>query len=296
MPNETPIQRRRRLATNSGITYLSSDFAHVCKAKPDRIGIVAEGDSWFAYPKKWIAFGADMNIVHHLEAKVKQTDTVNLLRMASNGDEAVGMTSGKQLKTLYKVLKKNRDYVRLLMFSGGGNDIVGKNDMLPLLEEYTGQTDFKDCINMPRFEAKIEAIVLAYQRLIWLCEDVMPNAKIVTHTYDIAKPWDQGAEFFWGLIKSKPWVYPYLVRRNIPRKFHLPIIEFMLNEFANGVTHLAQQQAAGGRLVVTPTQYTLRPGSKKDWLNEIHPTEDGFEKIFKKVYAQMRQVEPGLPK
>lgn len=296
MPNETPIQRRRRLALSQGVTSFSTDFSFICKMKPERIGIVAEGDSWFAYPRKWIAFGADINIVHHLEDKVSGTNTVNLLRLASNGDEAVDMTSGKQFKKLHKILKKNKESVDILMFSGGGNDIVGKNDMLPLLNDYVDGYGYLDCINLPRLQQKLEAIVLAYRRVIALCEDIVPNAKIVTHTYDIAKPWDKGAEFFWGLIKTKPWVYPYMVRRNIPENLHLPVIEHMLKSFAQRIIALSQEQENSQRLIVIDTQGTLRPGSKQDWLNEIHPTSSGFKIIFNKIYTEMRVIQPNLPR
>lgn len=294
-PKQTARSRRQKAALRSGVTILPSDFSHVCRRRPERIGIVAEGDSWFAYPRKWMAFGADNNIIHHLAKKIRGTNTANLLRLASNGDEAVDMTSGKQFKTLYKILKASASSIRLLLFSGGGNDIVGKDDMLPLLKEYNGEEDFIDCLHLDRFENKLEAIILSYRRLLALCEDLIPEAKVVTHTYDIAKPWDQGAEFFWGLIKTKPWVYPYLVRRRIPRKFHLPIIEFMLGSLGQRLSALEEEEGAGGRLRVVDTQGTLRPGSKKDWLNEIHPTEDGFEKVFKKIYREMRGLEPGLP-
>lgn len=295
-PRETPIQKRRRIAVKRGVTAFSSDFSHICKKRPHRIGIISEGDSWFAYPRKWIAFGADINLIHHLEDKVANTDSVNLLRLASNGDEAVDMTSGKQFKRLYKILKNNREHIRMLLFSGGGNDIVGKNDMFPLLNEYSSNMSYLDCINLSRLEQKLETIVLSYRRLISLCEDIVPEAKIVTHTYDIAKPWDQGSEFFWGLIKTKPWIYPYMVRRGIPRELHLPVIEHMLNNLGSRLLELASDEGINGRLVVVDTQGTLRPGSKQDWLNEIHPTESGFKKIYRKVYKEMRGLEPNLPR
>ena len=295
-PTETAVQKRRKLALRRGVTSLAQDFAYICKKYPHRIAIVAEGDSWFAYPRKWILFGADINIIHHLEDKIENTGTVNLLRLASNGDEAVDMTSGKQFKNLYKILKKNKEHIRMLLFSGGGNDIVGKNDMLPLLNEYSGGMSFLDCINLPRFEEKMQAIILSYRRLISLCEDIIPEAKIITHTYDIAKPWDQGAEFFWGLIKTKPWVYPYMVRRGIPNDLHLPILEHMLTNFGARLMDLAGSADVHGRLVVVNTQGTLSPGSTQDWLNEIHPTKSGFKKIYNKVYAEMRKFESTLPR
>jgi hypothetical protein len=286
---------RRRRALKRGATSYLTDFNYICRKTPQRVGVVSEGDSWFAYPRKWIALGADINITHHLESKTADTDSINLLRLASNGDEAVDMTSGKQFKKLYKILKKNRDYIRLLLFSGGGNDIVGKNDMLPLLNKYNSNMGFLDCINIPRFEQRLGAIILSFKKLIDLCEDIIPNAKIVTHTYDIAEPWDQGAEFFWGLIKTKPWIFPYMKQREIPREFHLQIIEYMLKNLKLRLMELANENNGDGRLVVVDTQGTLDPGSSEDWLNEIHPTESGFKKIFLKIYGEMRKIEPNLP-
>ena len=75
-PRETPAQRRRRIAVRRGIVFLPSDFSHICRKRPHRIGVVAEGDSWFSYPRKWIVLGADINTIHHLEEKVENTDSV----------------------------------------------------------------------------------------------------------------------------------------------------------------------------------------------------------------------------
>jgi hypothetical protein len=295
MPRETPAQRRRRLAVASGVTASSGDFRTMCRKKPHRVGIVAEGDSWFAYPRKWIAFGADINIVHHIADKLRGSNSANLLRLASNGDEAVEMTSGPQFQTLYEILKKNRDHIHLLLFSGGGNDIVGKHDMLPLLKEYSPGMTALDCIDQHRFERKIDAIMLAYHRLVDLCADIVPNATIITHTYDIPMPEDSGAEFFWGLIKTKPWVFPYLERRDIPQALHLPIIDHMLGTFGSRLRDLAGEPDVAPRLKVVDTQGTLRPGHGRDWLNEIHPTEYGFKRVTKKIYSEMRSAQPSLP-
>ena len=295
MAKETPLQRRRRLAIARGSTFSVTDFRAMCRKKPRRIGIIAEGDSWFAYPRKWIAFGADINVLHHIADKVERTDRVNLLRLASNGDEAVNMTSGKQMKKLYRVLKKNRESVRFLLFSAGGNDIVGKNDMLPLLNEYQPGMSAVDCVNQERFERKLDAIILAYHRLIDMCQDIVPEAKIISHTYDIPQPEDKGAEFFWGLIKTKPWVFPYLRRRSIPEELDLPIIQFILGSFGERLKSLSQEPAVKDHFIMVDTQGTLRPGHNTDWLNEIHPTRSGFKRITKKIYQAMREVEPGLP-
>ena len=43
------------------------------------------------------------------------------------------------------------------------------------------------------------------------------------------------------------------------------------------------------------TQGTLKPGSKLDWLNEIHPTSGGFHKVYKKIYKAMKGIVLELP-
>ncbi|MEP4890350.1 MAG: hypothetical protein ABJV04_10015 [Aliiglaciecola sp.] len=295
MPKETPIERRRRIAAHTGVTSLRTDFLHICKKHPDRIGIITEGDSWFAYPKKWIAFGGDINVIHHIENVVSRTDKVNLLRLASNGDEAVDMMSGQQKADLASVMEQTAKYVKLILFSGGGNDIVGKRDMPMLLNEYEEGFSAQDCIHAERFSRKVDAIILAFDQLIDLRDEYNPQATIITHTYDIAKPSEDGAEFFWGLIKTKPWIYPYLIEKNIPLELHLPIVEILLGTLKTRLQALASRPEHLNKLIVVNTQGILRPGNKSDWLNEIHPTESGFKKIAKPIYAQMKSLLPELP-
>lgn len=257
--------------------------------------IVVEGDSWVAYPRKWILSGPSINLAHHLENQIEFTDTVNLLRISSNGDTAVGMTSGKQFADMEKMLQKNKKHITMMLFSAGGNDIVGESDLDPLIEDYTDQADFMDCIKTNAFNNKLDKIIEAYRNMIALWEQVVPNAKIITHTYDIAKPWSQGAHFFWGLYSSKSWVWPTMEKRNIPLEFRLPIIQYMLEAFAARLIALQSEASAQGRFFVVDTQGILAPGNTQEWLNEIHPTPKGFKRIFDEIYPVMRQLEPALP-
>ena len=84
-------------------------------------------------------------------------------------------------------------------------------------------------------------------------------------------------------------------RRNIPTSLHLPIMDYMLKAFADRLMALEQEPSVSGRLIVVNTQGTLRPNSKKDWSNEIHPTSQGFKKIYKKIYKKMKSINANLP-
>ena len=61
--------RREARLKKRGVTSSVKDFGWLCKNTSGRVGIVSEGDSWFAYPKLNILFGQNANIMDHVCAK-----------------------------------------------------------------------------------------------------------------------------------------------------------------------------------------------------------------------------------
>ena len=97
------------------------------------LNILAEGDSWFSYP----APGFGGGIIRRLMRKI----TVPILNMAEPGDEIRYIVGVKQREEMIKRLTEGPDGKiggrrwDILLFSGGGNDIV--DDPLALwLREY----------------------------------------------------------------------------------------------------------------------------------------------------------------
>lgn len=87
------------------------------------------------------------------------------------GAEAVDMLSGKQKHVLIDVLKwhsqgKNRKPVDLLLFSGGGNGIVGEDDFERFLRPYKSCFTAKQCVRLQRLRRKCKQIKLAYAELL----------------------------------------------------------------------------------------------------------------------------------
>lgn len=277
-----------------GITGDASAFRWACQ-HTDRINIVAEGDSWFAYPKKHLLWGKRSNILDWVARSVYRSKKVNLLRLASNGDEAVAMLAGEQKMQLAEILKSANDRVDLILFSGGGNDVVGKWDMERLLRPYEPGFTATDCIHTKRFQRKLLQIRLAYEELIELRDEYAPSARIVTHTYDFLKPSKVSARFVAGLVSVGPWIYPYLVEKNIPENLHQPVVIHLLTEMRLMLEKLAARPGNRRKLFVVNTQGTLRPGHGSDWKDEMHPTSSGFKRLSRLFYKEMRRLEPGLP-
>ncbi len=282
----------REKALETGVTRSPGDFKWLCK-NTSRINIVAEGDSWFAYPKSGILIGKNANIVDWIEKSIRGKNKANLLCLAANGDEAVEMLAGSQKQDLAKTLWECED-IDLILFSGGGNDVVGKWDMDRLLNKYKKGFTAEQCVNAKRFKRKLQRIRLAYEELLELRNDYAPGAKIVTHTYDFLKPDDKAAKFV-GIKVTGPWIYPYLDKKCIPASLHQAVVKHLLTEMKNMLQNLAGLSANQGKLIVVNTQGTLTPGDGRDWKDEMHPTPSGFKKVAKKIYAKLKQLQPDLP-
>jgi len=293
MPSTQP--RRRQAALKAlGVTGFPQQFAWLCK-HTDRIGILTEGDSWFAYPQQHLLSGPNTNIIDHIVSAVRGRDKVNILRLESNGEEAVSMLAGRQKARLAGILKQQAGCIRFLLFSGGGNDVAGKWDMERLLVPWQEGFTARDCINHRRLDRKLLRIALAYEELLELRDAYAPEVIVVTHTYDLVRPADRGGSFLWGLIRTRPWIHPYLVAMGIPARLHFEVTSILLTGLRDMLLELAARPEYGEKFIVVDTQGTLRPGHAGDWENEIHPTPSGFRRIARRIWQRMREIEPGLP-
>jgi len=257
---------------------------------PERTTILAEGDSWFAYPPDWIIKGKPSNLVAHLSRMTK--GGANFYCMASNGDEAVDMVSGKQKHELVDELRWHEDdpsrtQIDLLLFSGGGNDVVGKNDFERFIRPFQAGFTAEKCVRLDRLKRKTKQIALAVEELLDIRDHYSPKTIVLTHTYDYPYPSNVGGVFLGGLIKTKAWMKRFMDAKGIPDKLQADIIKIFMDHMGDNLVALAQKRAG---LIVVDTRQTLK--GKKAWLNEIHPTSEGFEKIAAKMYGVMQQHFP----
>ena len=262
------------------ITSDSRDFDHLVARANNPIKILAEGDSWFAYPRQFFAFGKAANIVQVLGKKKRYI----IYSTASSGDEALTMMSGEQKFSLTKRLKHTS--FDLILFSGGGNDIVGKYDFDFFIKPRDTSPNLSECIDYHRLDNKISQIRSVYIELLERIQEYSCNkgAKIVTHTYDYGVPDDKGFELFDLFPIGDSWLYPFLVQKGFDdQDERREIVRIMLSRFRDTMVQLEQQYA--GRLFVADTQGLLQDNH---WRNEIHPTPSGFKIVTKKVEEKMR--------
>jgi hypothetical protein len=261
-----------------------SNFQRFTRRKREgATGIVVEGDSWFAFPAL-----LRLSLIQHLITNYGARAT--WFQLQSNGDEAREMMCGEQYTEFLDLQRRLRDAdvaVDAILFSGGGNDIVGSS-LLPLLNTYRDGMDYMDCINHPRFEARLAGIKLAYDELAHLRDDYQSQAWVFTHAYDYAIVSGRPVHFLFFAVG--PWLKKYMEREKgiMAAAIQQKIIDHMLSQFDDMQTALEQ---AHDRWVYVRTQGTL---SRNDWNDELHPTTAGFAKIAAKFEIALEAKLPGL--
>lgn len=205
------------------------------------------------------------------------------------------------------------DYV---LISGGGNDILAAGRLKALFNHRVcAEVDVLKCIDQDKLEQSVRRLGKAYQRLIDLIasQPDYQDVKVITHTYDLMMPMPVGANFFGKLVSvgEYGWVYPHFETYGVNKDQGVVLVAHIMKMLKEKLLWL--QENNRNHFIVVDTQGTLNevvasnhclevwdwgrmkhvPCTSRDlWLNEIHPTSEGFgylaEKIHRKIVEDMR--------
>lgn len=238
------------------------------------LNIFAEGDSWFDYP-------LSRDTIGWLQAN--GTPYPKILNLAHYGDAATEMLGIFRRKRIIDNLKdpENGNFDALL-FSGGGNDIAGDQFCLWIVDNADGGNP-QYAVDQQRLADVVGVVKAAYVDLIEIRNSINSECTIFLHSYDYAQP--TGI----GVCGVGPWLKPSLDYRKwtqFPQAAE--IVKQVLLSFDKLLVQLEQQYE---NVVYVRTQGTLSPDT--DWANELHPTEQGFNKIAGFFLNAMRTRFPG---
>lgn len=251
------------------------------RAKGLRLGpsgqlrVIAEGDSWFDYPR---ILGTGGGVVSHLSSLAK----VNILNMAHYGDEVRTMMGLEQRVRLEQLLgARDLGTFDVLLFSGGGNDIVGDHMVLWTRAFQPGMSP-ADAIDTQRFRDVMAIVEMGYRDLIAVRDALSPQTHIVTHSYDFPIPSTR------GVCGVGPWLKPALDFRGwTATQDQALIVRSMLEQFDRLMQALA---ASAPRVTHVSTQGLLDAAT--EWHNEIHPNRSGFAKVARAINNALAGVLP----
>ncbi len=234
--------------------------------------ILAEGDSWFKYV-------VGKALIYYID-RPRRNEVMNL---ASPGDEVDDMLSPEQVRRLRRELRRGPSRSRkydLLLFSGGGNDLLGQGRFRLWLNQYEPGMTAKEVLNEKTLKPKLQVLEQRYLELIGIRDSFSPSTLMYFHGYDFAVP--NGKPVCKG--GPGPWLKPGLVERGVPANLRHEVVAEFLIRFDKMLRRLARN----GDKVIN-SQGTL---TKQEWANEIHPTNPGFKKIATLFNSQINQDFP----
>ncbi len=239
--------------------------------------VFAEGDSWFDYPVPLFGGG----VIPRLEDLLG----VPILNLAKAGDEVrvmLGVVERQIIETQFRNGSPAGGAWDAMLFSGGGNDIVG-NPMALWIRDFDPSVPLASLVHSARFDTALAMVRAGYEDLITMRDKLSPSTHLVFHAYDFAIPDGRGVCFM------GPWMKPaFDVRKFTNQSSAFEVVKVMLKRFAAMLDTLAQSNA---NVTLINAQGTLSP-QPSSWHNELHPSKEGFQTMAKIFRDKLKQLFP----
>ena len=145
---------------------------------------------------------------------------VPILNLAKAGDEVRYMLGVEERKLLTEHLSNGCPAGGpwdVLLFSGGGNDIVD-NPMALWIKDWNPAVPPADHIHQSRFDTALALVRAGYEDLIALRDKLSPGTHLVFHGYDFAIPDGRGICHFGPWLKPTFDLRKFPTRRGAPRR------------------------------------------------------------------------------
>jgi hypothetical protein len=253
MPGEPwdPVERDRRYAS--------------CKRAGLR-RLISEGDSWFDYPPH-------PNVIDFLDGE----GIWGIKRFEKSGDTLENVASDANLARIAAIAQREKSEAILL--SAGGNDLFTDIPEKPrlrwiwrALNQYDPAKSAAEHVNLLAWDEKKTELRRGFVRAIGAFTDIAP---VIIHGYDYLTASGAKAKYD-GFRVAGPWILPSMQDRGINDvSLQNGILQVLIDDVNQILAAL--ERTYPDSVIYVDLRGTLRPGV--DWLNEIHPSEDGFHKV-----------------
>lgn len=236
--------------------------------------ILAEGDSWFCYPKR-VGPHQINDAPSDLIAQLSERYAV--FTQAKPGDVAITMRGfiNEENGLLAEIGRVNAD---ILLLSAGGNDLLGDGRLKRYLEagdreipEYTRTTPYSNT-----FWAAVDAIEVMIRQSL----RQHPQLQVIVHGYDYAIPTGEG-----------PWLQEPMDALGIPRAKHADITRRITDQFNRALSELTQAintDLQAERVHFVDLRNTI--SDPEHWRDELHPTSEGFAALAGRIADRIEAV------
>lgn len=256
-------------------THRFDQYTEMLRLNPGKPKIIAVGDSWFSYPAG--------NLLMCIEALSRGPGHDYLIyTQVKPGVEIRELVAGHwetNLKFAFRML----DTTQLILLSGGGNDFAD-NSLRQILKPRAAGAPWQDALDMPKVNQRFDDVENAYREFIDWRDQWIPNAPIMTHSYDYAHATGIGF-LWWG-----PWLDAPLKEVGVVDEVEqTELLKVLVDQFERRLLKLDNEQGPD-KFIFIKTTGTLVAA---DWSNELHPNKAGLEKLAAKFKPTMQRLFPG---
>ncbi|WP_102107780.1 D-Ala-D-Ala carboxypeptidase family metallohydrolase [Oceaniglobus roseus] len=217
--------------------------------------IVSEGDSWFQYPLLL------KDTIDHL------SETYAILSLGAAGDLLQHMADQAEY-----IGALEETGARILLLSGGGNDLVAGGALAAHLEAFDPDFGPEDYL-LPSFDALVAGALEQYGRMFTQVRQRFPHVSILCHGYDYPVP------------NGDRWLGKPMESRGIRNKaLQKHIAQVMMDRFNRGL-----RRAAGRHPHVTYIDCRGVVGDGR-WHDGLHPTNEGYRDVAAKFDREIRRL------
>jgi len=247
--------------------------AHGAIADGAAPSIMMVGDSWFWYPFD--------NLAQEV-GRLRPNETVVVV--GNNGAEAAEWSTRyrKDIDFAFRMLASD---VKVLLVSGGGNDLAGMKDFLRIVkDDCSTATSVAGCYRTAEPGTLMTMLMGCYRTLITKFRAYNKRAPVILHQYDYA--WPTGA----GVFGPADWLQEPMLAAQVKADLQRRLFRDLINRLKKAQIDLAGERALG-RVLVASSAGTL-PENTAIWANELHPTPEGFRLIAEQAIEPQLKLVP----
>lgn len=248
--------------------------------------LIAEGDSWFDYP------------FHDVLRILEDHHGYDVESVAHKGDrvEEMAYTDG-QLEEFTRLIEKilrRKTIPRAILLSGGGNDLAGKEFGMLLNHFASAIAGLNDSIVEGVIDERAKmAYITIISKVTRVCQQrIGQSLPIIIHGYDYSVPDGRGFLGGWWFLPG-PWLEPGFREKGFSQlQDRINLAKDLIDRFNEMLQDVASLPNFNHvHYIDLRGILSVSSNYKDDWANELHPTEDGFEKVT----AQFAQTIASLP-
>jgi uncharacterized protein with von Willebrand factor type A (vWA) domain len=260
------LDDRRLFLGNIVETAIRKRRYRIMKKDQYRLRIVAIGDSWFQYP-------------------ILLKDILDLLykRFAIRSFAEAGDTLANYIKRKEYLDAIGFEEAKFFLISGGLNELLG-DEFNFFLRETPDPSDTTPIRYLnEKFFDTMTTLSNQYDGMFTEMLDKYQDLQIMVHCYDYIIPVDTEVT-----PKKQSWSGKHMIKIGIkPQAEREKLIRYIMDEFAGRLTSLASKPKFRGKVNFVDTRGLV---AREEWYDELHPNNEGFQKIADKFIREIERI------